>query len=200
MIHTYIKGSSPHTIILLHGTGGDENDLLSIGSILNPNSTLLGIRGNVLENGMSRYFKRVAEGIFDEQDLVFRTKELKEFIDVAIEKYQLDRQKIVIVGYSNGANIAASMIFHYGAIFQGAILYHPMVPIRGKMIPQLAGMPVLIGAGKNDPICSITETEELAKLLKEAGAELTVHWENHGHQLSEPEVHFSIKWYNCYIL
>lgn len=197
MIHLFQTGSDPNapTLLLLHGTGGNERDLLPLARMIHPASSVLSVRGNVLENGMPRFFRRLAEGVFDEQDLMFRTKELYEFLDEAAKEYGFDRQNVVAAGYSNGANIAGSLLFHYKDALKGAILYHPMVPRRGVALPDLSGIPVFIGAGKNDPICPPTETEELSRLLQEAGAPVTLHWEAYGHQLTEREVQASAAWF-----
>jgi len=134
MRHIFQKGNdlSKPTLLLLHGTGGTEHDLLPIAEIIDPNASVLSVRGNVSENGMPRFFKRLAEGVFDEKDLIFRTKELYDFLDEAAEKYALDRANMYAIGYSNGANIAASLLFHYKDVLKGAILHHPMVPRRGR--------------------------------------------------------------------
>ncbi|MBP3964588.1 alpha/beta hydrolase [Paenibacillus lignilyticus] len=197
MRHIFEQGTSAGapTLVLLHGTGGTERDLISLGQRISPGSSLLSIRGNILENGMPRFFRRLAEGIFDEEDLVFRTKELYDFLDEAAAQYGIDRSSFVAVGYSNGANIAGSLLFHYADAFKGAILHHPMVPLRGKELPVLSGTPIFIGAGTNDPICSASETEELQQLLGGAGADVAVHWENYGHQLTASEVHAATKWF-----
>ena len=197
MIHLFQKGSDPSapTLLLLHGTGGNEHDLLPLARMINPASSVLSVRGNVLENGMPRFFRRLAEGVFDEQDLIFRTQELHDFLDQAANEHGFDRQNVVAAGYSNGANIAASLMFHYQDALKGAILYHPMVPRRGVQLPDLQGTPVFIGAGKNDPICPPQETEELSRLLQEAGAPVTLHWEAYGHQLTEREVQASAAWF-----
>ena len=149
----------------------------------------------MLENGMPRFFRRLAEGIFDEEDLLFRTKGLSEFLDQAAIDYSFDRNNVVAIGYSNGANIAGSLLFHYPGALKGAILHHPMVPRRGVALPDLTGLPCFIGAGKNDPICSPQETEELSGLLKQAGASVTVHWESFGHQLTSSEVNAAAEWF-----
>lgn len=130
MIHVYRKGTDANqpTLVLFHGTGGNEQDLLPLAELLAPGASVLGIRGNVLENGMPRYFRRLAEGVFDEEDLIFRTHELKQFLDVAAAQYGFDADNLVAVGYSNGANIAGSLLFHYGNLFRSAVLLHPMVP------------------------------------------------------------------------
>lgn len=184
------------TLFMLHGTGGTEQDLVPIAKMISPESSILSVRGNVSENGMPRFFKRLAEGVFDEEDLRFRTKELRDFLNEASIKYGFDRDNVVAVGYSNGANIAASMLFHFQDIFKGAILHHPMVPIRGLMLPELTGLPIFIGAGKNDPICSSNETEELDEMLQTAGAHVTIHWEQNGHQLTQSEVEAAVSWFS----
>lgn len=197
MKHIFKKGTNPKkpTLLLLHGTGGTEEDLLPIATIVDPESNVLSVRGNISENGMPRFFKRLAEGLFDEEDLIFRTKELNEFLDEAAEKYEFDRKNIIAIGYSNGANIAGSLLFHYEDALRGAILHHPMVPRRGITLPDLANVPVFIGAGTNDPICAPEESEDLFTLLTEAGATVSLHWENYGHQLTMPEVEAAKTWY-----
>ncbi|GIP56902.1 phospholipase/carboxylesterase [Paenibacillus woosongensis] len=197
MRHLFEKGidTKAPTLVLFHGTGGTERDLLPLAKLVSPNSSVLSVRGNVLENGMPRFFRRLAEGVFDEEDLIFRTKELHDFLDQSAKEYEFDRGNLVAIGYSNGANIAGSLLFHYEHAFKGAILHHPMVPLRGIQLPNLAGVPVFIGAGTNDPICSPGETEELEKLLSGAGADVTVHWENFGHQLTSSEVNAAAAWF-----
>lgn len=197
MKHLFKKGNdaSKPTLLLLHGTGGNEEDLLPLAQMIDPDANVLSVRGNINENGMPRFFKRLAEGVFDEEDLVFRTKELNEFLDEAAEKYEFDRNNVLAVGYSNGANIAGSLLFHYEDALKGAILHHPMVPRRGVDLPDLSGTPVFIGAGTNDQMCPPEESEELKSLLEEAGANVTLHWESYGHQLTQPEVQAAAKWY-----
>ncbi|OPA79315.1 carboxylesterase [Paenibacillus selenitireducens] len=198
MKHIFKQGSdaSAPVLLLLHGTGGTERDLLPIAEVVSPTSSVLSVRGNVLENGMPRFFRRLAEGIFDVEDLIFRTEELNAFLDSAAEEYQFDRRNVVAIGYSNGANIAGSLLFHDANALRGAILHHPMVPLRGKELPNLSGIPIFIGAGKNDPICSSRETEDLTAMLTQAGASVDVHWENYGHQLTRTEVDAAAAWYN----
>lgn len=197
MKHIFNKGKDANkpTLLLLHGTGGNELDLLPIAGMIDDEASVLSVRGNVLENGMPRFFRRLAEGVFDEADLVFRTKELNDFLDEASEKYEFDRSNIIAVGYSNGANIAASLMFHYGTALKGAILHHPMVPRRGIELPDLSGTSVFIAAGTNDPICSPEESTELQSLLEKANAKVELHWENKGHQLTLQEVEAAAQWY-----
>ncbi|WP_090115758.1 alpha/beta hydrolase [Cohnella sp. OV330] len=196
MIHIFEPGSSPNapTLLLLHGTGGSERDLVGVGRMLNPESALLGVRGNVSERGMARFFRRIAEGVFDEADLIARTAELNAFVDESADKYGFDRHNVVAVGYSNGANIAASLLYHHQDALKGAVLFHPMVPRRGIELPDLSGVPVFIGAGRNDPLCTMAESEELAAALGAAGAAVETHWENGGHQLSRTEVEAAAAW------
>nr|WP_300006307.1 alpha/beta hydrolase [Tissierella sp.] len=198
MKHIFNKGENLDrpTLLLLHGTGGTEKDLLSVAQRIDEKASVLSVRGNVLENGMSRFFRRLEEGVFDEEDLIFRTEELNDFLDEASSKYGFDRDNIVAVGYSNGANIAASLLFHYKDALKGAILHHPMVPRRGIELPDLSGKNIFIGAGTNDPICSPEESVELEKLLEKAGAGVKLHWEDKGHQLTKEEVEAAAKWYS----
>ncbi|CAM4317691.1 alpha/beta hydrolase [Paenibacillus tarimensis] len=197
MKHVFEQGTDANApvLVMFHGTGGTERDLLPLAKAVSPSSAVLSLRGNVLENGMPRFFRRLAEGVFDEEDLVFRTKEVYDFLQEAAERYQLDRSNMMAIGYSNGANIAGSLLFHYEHAFRGAILHHPMVPIRGVKLPDLAGTSVFIGAGSNDPLCTPQETEELEQLLRDAGSDVTVHWERYGHQLTGSEVEAAADWY-----
>lgn len=199
MKHIFQKGTNPlkPTLLLLHGTGGTETDLLPLAEKIDAESNVLSVRGNVLENGMPRFFRRLAEGIFDMEDLIFRTNELNEFLDEAAVKYEFDRHNILAIGYSNGANVAASLMFHYQDALAGAILHHPMVPRRGIDLPDLSSKHVFIAAGTNDPICPAQESEDLKALLEQAGASVKLHWENRGHQLTFDEVEAAGKWYTA---
>ncbi|PEW08963.1 carboxylesterase [Priestia megaterium] len=197
MKHFFQKGKDPlkPTLLLLHGTGGNESSLLPLAGKIDEDASILSVRGNVLENGMPRFFRRLAEGVFDEEDLVFRTKELYEFLDEASKKYEFNRQNVIAIGYSNGANIAASLLFHYQDALKGAILHHPMVPRKGIELPNLLDTEVFIGAGENDPMCSSMESIELQSMLQKAGAKVHLHWENKGHQLTFEEVEAAARWY-----
>ncbi|MDV2581936.1 alpha/beta hydrolase [Alkalibacillus haloalkaliphilus] len=197
MKHIFKEGSdlSNPTLLLLHGTGGTEEDLLPLVDHIDPEVNVLSVRGNVEENGMPRFFRRLAEGVFDEEDLIFRTKELYEFLDEAAKDYGFDRDNIIAVGYSNGANIAGSLMFHYQDALKAASLHHPMVPRRGIELPDLTGKNVFIAAGTNDPICPAQESEDLKELFDGAGANVQLHWENQGHQLNLGEVKAAADWY-----
>ncbi|MBP2000737.1 phospholipase/carboxylesterase [Paenibacillus shirakamiensis] len=200
MKHIFHQGSDARgpVLLLLHGTGGTEQDLIPLASHIDRGASYLSVRGNVVENGMPRFFRRLAEGVFDEVDLIARTKELHEFLDQAANDYGFDRSQVIALGYSNGANIAGSLIFHYPHALRGAILHHPMVPRRGVTLPDLKGMPIFMGAGRNDMMCSAQESEELKAILQGAHAEVTLHWENAGHQLTSTEIAAAAAWYQEY--
>ena len=197
MKHIYKLGENTDgpTLLLLHGTGGTEHDLLPLANRVDSNANILSVKGNVSENGMARFFRRLSEGVFDEDDLIFRTKELNAFLDQASHDYAFDRDKVIAVGYSNGANIAASLLFHYKNALKGAILHHPMVPRRNIDLPNLSGKQIFIAAGTNDPMCPAQESKDLSTFLENAQADVTVHWENFGHQLTNSEVEAAAKWY-----
>jgi phospholipase/carboxylesterase len=201
MKHIFKQGTEGNNkiLLLLHGTGGDEKDLLPIAEMIDPGASLLSVRGNVDENGMNRFFRRLGEGVFDEEDLIFRTKELHDFIDEAAKEHGFDRDHLTAVGYSNGANIAASLAYHFEKPFNGAVLLHPMVPRRGIDLPNMASLPIFIGAGSNDPICRPEETDELERALSEAGASVEVFWANQGHQLTKEEIDHAKSWYDSNI-
>lgn len=195
MKHVINKGSDDKTLLLLHGTGGNEHDMLPLAGLIDNEANVLSVRGNVSEHGMPRFFRRIAEGLFDEEDLVNRTHELNDFITTAASENGLDREKIVAVGYSNGANIAASLMYHDKDALHAAILFHPMVPLRNIELPDLSGKKVFIGAGVNDPISPKEETEELAEALRNAGATVEIYWHQAGHSLTQDEVQQVAAWY-----
>lgn len=195
MQHIYEAGQSQTTFLLLHGTGGNEQSLLQLAQLIDPTANVLSVRGNVLEQGMPRFFRRLAEGVFDFEDLALRTKELHEFIGEASERYHFDREHVVALGYSNGANIAANLLFTYENSVKGAILHHPMVPRRDATIPNLEGTAVFIAAGMNDPMCTKAESEELTELLTAAGATVETAWYHYGHQLTMDEVNDAKAWF-----
>lgn len=187
------KSGAP-TLLLLHGTGGNETDLIPLGQALAPGAALLSPRGKVLENGMPRFFRRLAEGVFDMEDLKLRTHELADFVAAAAQSYQFDAAQVIAVGYSNGANIAASVMLLRPGVLSGAVLFHPMVPLVPDPLPDLSGAPVFIGAGRFDPLVPQAETERLVALLKQCGAAVNLQWQPGGHQLSQQEVTAAIAW------
>jgi predicted esterase len=198
-IHRFVPAASKGlpTLLLLHGTGGNEDDLLDIGSRLVPGAALLSPRGKVLENGMARFFRRLAEGVFDLEDLRRRTEELAAFVGAAVNAYDLDRSRVVSVGYSNGANIAASLLLLRPAVLSAAILLHAMVPLVPDPLPDLEGRPVYLSAGRLDTMIPPRETERLAKLLESAGARVTLAWQPGGHGLAPGELESARAWFQA---
>src|SRR3954453_14096897 len=170
-IHHFEPGTSARTLLLLHGTGGDENDLLGLGRAIDPGAALLSPRGKVLENGAPRFFRRLAEGVFDEADVMTRARELGEFIEAAIARYKIEREELIAIGYSNGANIAAAMILLATAPFRQAILLRAMVPLSYVKPSTLGAGRILICNGRTDPIAQPDDGERLAELLRGTGAE-----------------------------
>lgn len=182
------------TLLLLHGTGGNENDLLPLGKLLIPGAGLLGLRGQVLENGMPRFFRRIAEGVFDLDDLKARTDGMASFIEAAVEEYHLKQNRLVAVGYSNGANIAASLLLSHPHHLAAAVLFRAMVPFRPDIVRNFNGIPVFIGAGRTDAIVGPTAPGELAALLSSGGANVTLNWHNGGHELAQDDINAARTW------
>ncbi|MFN2525179.1 MAG: alpha/beta hydrolase [Actinomycetota bacterium] len=193
-VHRYIEGSDPTTLLLLHGTGGNEDDLLPLGKRLLPDAHLLSPRGKVLENGMPRFFRRLAMGVFDIEDLKTQTHALAEFIDEAAQRYDLDRDEIIAVGYSNGANIAASLLLLHPHLLRRAGLLHAMLPFEPDVPPDLSQTSVLLTGARRDPYISPEQTEALGDLLRACGAQLTMEWQPAGHELTPAEVEALSDW------
>ena len=199
-VHRYQPPADPSdpaarvTLLLLHGTGGNENDLLPLGPMLLPGAALLSPRGQVLEHGMPRFFRRLAEGVFDQEDLIRRTADLATFVRDAATVYRLDPAGIVAVGFSNGANIAASVLLRDPGVLPRAVLLSPMVPFEPETPPALAGAGVFIGAGREDPLVAPAQVERLAALLRAGGADVTVHWEPGGHTIAPGEITAARAW------
>ena len=193
-VHEFVRGSSKRTLLLLHGTGGNEHDLIPLGREIDPAAAILSPRGKVLENGMSRFFRRLAEGVFDEEDLKRRTHELADFVGAAAQHYEFAADKIVAVGYSNGANIAASLLLLRPETLRTAILFRAMVPLVPEKLPDLSSARVWIGAGNQDPIIPTSETQRLVELLRRARAEVTIRFVNAGHGLTNAEVETASLW------
>jgi predicted esterase len=169
------------------------------GRTLYPQAALLSPRGQVLENGMPRFFRRLAEGVFDLDDLRQRTHDLAAFVAAASEAYNFDPRQVIAVGYSNGANIAASLLLLHPDVLAGAVLFHAMVPIVPEELPDLRGAPVFLGAGQFDPLIPPPQTERLALLLQQAGADVTLHWEPASHALIRAEVQAATAWLRAHI-
>ena len=193
-IHEFVPGNSDRTLLLLHGTGGSERDLIPLGQELDSNASLLSPRGKVLENGMPRFFRRLAEGVFDLEDLRKRTHELADFVVSAAERYRIDLKKTVAVGYSNGANIAASVLLLRPEVLSAAILFRAMVPLIPETVPHLTSVRVWIGAGSSDRIVPVSETKKLAELLRETEADVTIRFFHSGHELTADDVDSAREW------
>jgi len=196
-IHCWVPAPSStdaDTLLLLHGTGGDESDLLPLGNLLAPNANLLSPRGKTLEGGMPRFFRRLAEGVFDIPDLIERTHELADFVQSASNAYGFDAGRVIAVGFSNGANIAASLLLLRPGVLHSAVLLHAMVPLVPETLPDLAGTRVFLGAGRQDSIAPPEVTERLAALLRASGADVTLHWQPGGHGLTREEAQAAAHW------
>lgn len=181
-------------LLLLHGTGGDENDLLPLGSYLAPGAVLLSPRGRVLENGAPRFFRRIAEGVFDEEDLKNRTAELARFVEAARVEYRLKGKPLVAIGFSNGANIAGSLLLLRPELLDGAVLFRGMVPFVPESPPVLEGKPIFLGAGRSDPLIKPYEVDRWAAILRGAGADVTLNRTPAGHGLTQEDVDAARDW------
>jgi phospholipase/carboxylesterase/glyoxalase family protein len=190
------EGASRPALLLLHGTGGDENDLLSLGAALAPGAALLSPRGKVLENGMPRFFRRLAEGVFDVEDVKVRATELADFVIAAAAHYRFDPSRVIAMGFSNGANIASAVLLLRPGVLKGAILFRAMVPLvpDARQDAPLSGTRTLISNGRIDPIVSVEETDRLARLLQQHGADVEVHWQPAGHQLMPSDFAVAKTW------
>ncbi len=193
-LHEFAPGHSNRTLLLLHGTGGNERDLIPLGRELDSDASLLSPRGKILENGMPRFFRRLAEGVFDLEDLKTRTLELADFVTASVRHYKLAANHIVGVGYSNGANIAANMLLLRPEILYAAILFRAMVPLIPENLPDLSSVRVWIGAGDRDPIVPASETKRLAELLRSAGADVTIRFAKAAHGLTSDDVTTARDW------
>ena len=196
-IHRFIPAQeTPPTrvLLLLHGTGGNENDMIPLGRDLDPAAALLSLRGNVLENGMPRFFRRLSEGVFDEEDVVRRANELADFIPAAAANYEFDPAMLTAVGYSNGANIAAAVLLLRPGVIKSAGLLRAMVPLRPATLPDIAGTRVMICSGTHDPIIPVENAKRLTTMLREGGADVTLRLEDAAHQLVFDEIAAAKKW------
>jgi len=186
---------SSTTFLLLHGTGGNEEDLISLAYELDQSAAILSPRGKVLENGVApRFFRRLAEGVFDVEDLKFRTNELANFVKNASNTYGFDMDHLIAVGYSNGANIASSMLLLRPEVLSAAILFRAMVPLLPQVLPDLTNKHIFMSSGLHDPIVPKQETERLIGLFKKAGAKVSLHWQNSGHELRMNEINTAREW------
>jgi predicted esterase len=193
-IYRFIPETGDRTLLLLHGTGGNENDLLPLGRAIDPDASLLSPRGKVLENGAPRFFRRLAEGVFDEKDVVARAHDLANFVSAAAKKHGFDLNLLVAIGYSNGANIASAMMLLGLSKFRGAILFRPMVPLSHPPDASLENCAVLICGGHFDPIATPDQVGALAQLLRDRKADVEVRIRESGHELTDAEVEGARDW------
>jgi phospholipase/carboxylesterase len=196
-VHRFVPAQTPEapTLLLLHGTGGNENDLLPVGGMLDERAALLSPRGKALEHGMPRFFRRLAEGVFDHEDLMRRTHELAGFVERSVDEYDIDQRRLFAVGFSNGANIAASLLLAYPRLLAGAVLLRAMVPFEPDSAPDLSGIPVYLAAGRSDQMVPPENTERLAQVLREAGADVTLDWQPGGHGIGPDEIQAAQNWF-----
>ncbi len=190
----YDEGSKKLTLVLLHGTGGNEEDLIFLGKKIEPNATMLSPRGKVLENNMPRFFRRLSEGVFDIEDLKFRTHELADFIQKCSLHYKFDLRHTIAVGFSNGANIATSILLLSPDVFQDAILFRAMIPLVPNPLPNLLNKKILLSAGLQDPIVSKKETENLYRLFQKTNAITTLKWQPSSHNLIQEDILVAKSW------
>jgi predicted esterase len=196
-IHRFVPSASPGddiTLLLLHGTGGHEDDLLDLGRYVSPGAALLSPRGRVLENGMPRFFRRVAEGVFDLEDLKLQTERLGHLVRAASRKYCFAVEKVIAVGYSNGANTASSLLLTDPQLLTGAVLFRPMVPFVPDSLPDLRNLSVLLCAGRKDSIATAEQIERLTKLFEAAGANISTYWHEGGHELGDDDLQAARNW------
>jgi phospholipase/carboxylesterase len=198
-LHYIFKGTgnaSAKTLLLLHGTGGNEHDLVPLAKNFGSDINILSLRGNVNENGMPRFFKRLGMGIFDEKDLEFRTHELVHFLKEIAAKEGFDIKKIIALGYSNGANIAGATLLLHPDFLAGAILYRPMQPFKSILNGKSKNKtPLFFSSGKNDPTVNIGDTTAYLRILNENNLDVTFHEINTGHNLTQEDIDLSIDWF-----
>jgi phospholipase/carboxylesterase len=189
-IHLFRAGADgdPRTLLMLHGTGGDEASFAELAPVLAPGAALLSVRGNVSEHGMNRFFRRRAEGVYDMADLALRTQALGAFVEAAIRHYEIERERLIGVGYSNGANILANLLFEEPALLPAAVLMHPLIPFAPADQPGLAGRRILITAGERDPIGPPAATRALLDYFERQGASAELVFHPGGHELRESEL------------
>lgn len=197
MIHKFIPGKTAYakTLLLLHGAGGTEQDFIPIAHLIDADAHILAVRGEVIELGQTRFFKRISPGVFDEKDLLQRTEQLDDFISRSAIRYNFDRERVIAFGYSNGANIAASMLLNAPSSLFGAMLLHPNAIKKGTKAVDLNHTDILITAGSNDDKVPMIQTQALKASLESCGARVSLHWFEKGHRISSDELNKIIEWY-----
>jgi predicted esterase len=182
-------------MLLLHGTGGDENDLIPLGRMLAPGAAILSPRGQVLENGMPRFFRRHSEGVFDLEDLEARTQALADWLVVARAAYEVEDRPVVAAGFSNGANIAAAMLLRRPEVLAGAVLFRATLPMEPGAAPDVRGRRIFMAEARDDPYVRVPDAERLIALLEEGGATVTARWSDGGHGLNPADVAAARTWF-----
>jgi predicted esterase len=198
--HVFAAATNPSAppLVLLHGTGGDEHDLVPLARTLSPGSAVLSPRGKVSEHGANRFFARLAEGIFEPAEVTQRTHELADFIAAASAQYGLDAKKLIAVGLSNGANVAATILQLRPGVIGGAVLFRPMVVLDQPAVPNsLTGQRVLILSGSHDPIVPNSEPPRLAALLRHGGAEVALHTSAASHGLVAADLAVGARYFSA---
>lgn len=188
------REDAARTLLLLHGTGGDENDLIPLGDMLDREASLLSPRGQVMEGGMPRFFKRLAMGVFDEADLKSRADDLGRFVDEAAKQYGFATEAVTAAGFSNGANIAGALLLRRPGLVREAVLLRPMLPYTPEALPDLKGTRVFLAGGERDPMVGKDNVERWAQLLRDAGADVTLRWSAAGHELTGDDVAAARAW------
>ena len=183
------------TVVLLHGTGGDERDLVPLAERVAPGAALLGVRGNVLEHGARRFFRRLAEGVFDLEDLRVRTEALAAFLEGARQRYAIAPSTMYALGFSNGANIAASLLLTHPGALAGAALVRAMIPFEPSEAVDLAARPVLLSQGRSDPLVPVETGERLGALLRARGAKVELAWQVAAHAVVPGDVTVLEEWF-----
>jgi predicted esterase len=193
--HVYQRGTSLEapTLLLLHGTGGNEHDMIPVGQMMH-GANLLSPRGQSMEEGHARFFRRLSEGVFDVDDVRRRAADLAAFVASAADAYEFDRENVYAVGFSNGANIGTALALLHPGVLRGAVILRGMVPLEPDPLPSLDNFRALICNGRQDPLVSVEESERLARLLQRAGADVELHWQNAGHELMPSDFSAARKW------
>ncbi|NLG74217.1 MAG: alpha/beta hydrolase [Chloroflexi bacterium] len=195
-IHRWIPSQDGQGVLLvLHGTGGDENDLIPLARAVAPGAALLSLRGRVSENGMPRFFRRLAEGVFDEPDLRRQAADMAAFLRQAAQVYAFSPDSLYALGYSNGANIASAVMLLHPGVIHGALLFRSMVPLELDSLPDLSGTPVWMSSGRRDPIVPLQNAERLAQMFRQAGVQVRHLWQPGGHELAPGEIQAAADWW-----
>lgn len=186
-IHAETKGTAGAPLVFtFHGTGGDETQFHGLAEQLLPGAHVVSPRGDVSEHGMARYFRRTGEGVYDMKDLAQRREAMAQFIRTKV--HEAGATRVVALGYSNGANIAAAVAFSHPDLFSDVIAMHPLIPWTPEDQPDLASTRWLITAGERDPICPAPLTRDLLGYLRAQNADVSEHWHPGGHELVQSEL------------